>query len=60
MPNPQEKPITAVKEDTGSILKTNIPTEYMEAEKQKPEFRLDLNDRMAFTKLSLRRKPNRS
>ncbi len=51
MPNPQEKPVTAVKEDTGSILKTNIPTEYMEAEKQKPEFRLDLNDRMAFTKL---------
>ncbi|MCU7617544.1 hypothetical protein NZ698_10075 [Chryseobacterium sp. PBS4-4] len=48
---PQEKPAPVVKEDTGSILKTNIPTEYMEAEKQKPEFRLDLNDRMAFTKL---------
>lgn len=48
---PQQKPAPVVKEDTGSILKTNIPTEYMEAEKQKPEFRLDLNDRMAFTKL---------
>lgn len=48
---PQEKPVAVVKEDSGSLLKTNIPTEYMEAEKQKPEFRLDLNDRMAFTKL---------
>lgn len=48
---PQEKPAPVVKEDTGSLLKTNIPTDYMEAEKQKPEFRLDLNDRMAFTKL---------
>lgn len=48
---PQQKPPTVVKEDTGSLLKTNIPTDYMEAEKQKPEFRLDLNDRMAFTKM---------
>lgn len=48
---PQEKPAPAVKEDVGSLLKTNIPTDYMEAEKQNPEFRLDLNDRMAFTKL---------
>lgn len=38
------------KEDPGSILKTNIPTEFMEAEKKKPEFKLDLNDRIAFTK----------
>ncbi|REC48754.1 MULTISPECIES: hypothetical protein [Chryseobacterium] len=38
------------KEETGSILKTNIPTEFMEAEKKKPEFKLDLNDRIAFTK----------
>lgn len=48
---PQEKPAPVVKEESGSLLKTNIPTDYMEAEKQKPEFRLDLNDRMAFTKL---------
>lgn len=51
----QEKPekvveIPVVKEDLGSIVKTNIPTDYMEAEKQKPEFRLDLNDRIAFSK----------
>ena len=33
-----------------SLLKTNIPTNFMEAEKQKPEFRLDLNDKIAFSK----------
>ncbi len=38
------------KEETGSILKTNIPTDFMEAEKKKPEFKLDLNDRIAFSK----------
>lgn len=49
---PQEKPEPVVaKEDTGSILKTNIPTNFMEAEKTKPEFRLDLNDRIAFSKM---------
>lgn len=47
---PQEKPVPVVKEETGSILKTNIPTNLMEAEKTKPEFKLDLNDRIAFTK----------
>jgi hypothetical protein len=49
---PQEKQQEPeVKEDTGSILKTNIPTDYMEAEKPKPEFKLDLNDRIAFSKM---------
>lgn len=48
--NPLEKTIPVVKEDTGSILKTNIPTNLMEAQKAKPEFKLDLNDRIAFTK----------
>ncbi|KQS90049.1 hypothetical protein [Chryseobacterium sp. Leaf394] len=43
------KPV--VKEDTGSLLKANMPTDFMEAEKPKPEFRLDLNDRLAFTKV---------
>ena len=37
--------------DAGSILKTNISTDFMEAEKKKPEFKLDLNDKVAFTKL---------
>ena len=37
--------------DSGSLLKTNIPTDFMEAEKKKPEFRIDLNDKVAFTKL---------
>ncbi|KQT22283.1 hypothetical protein ASG31_02785 [Chryseobacterium sp. Leaf404] len=43
--------IPVVKEDRGSLIKTNIPTDFMEAEKAKPEFKLDLNDRMAFTKM---------
>ena len=48
---PEEKSASAEKkEDTGSILKTNIPTNFMEAEKPKPQFKLDLNDRIAFTK----------
>lgn len=48
---PKDKPAPVEKkEDTGSILKTNIPTGFMEAEKRKPEFKLDLNDRIAFTK----------
>ena len=47
---PEEKPAPATKEDAGSILKTNIPTDFMEAEKPKPEFKLDLNDRIAFSK----------
>ena len=48
---PAEKPAPVEKkEDMGSILKTNIPTDFMEAEKKKPEFKLDLNDRIAFSK----------
>ncbi|MDH6251618.1 hypothetical protein M2347_001345 [Chryseobacterium sp. H1D6B] len=47
---PKEKVEPVIKEETGSLLKTNIPTEYMEAGKSKPEFRLDLNDRIAFSK----------
>lgn len=43
--------IPVLKEDTGSLIKTNIPTDFMEAEKPRPEFRLDLNDRLAFTKV---------
>ncbi|CAI8852947.1 hypothetical protein [Chryseobacterium sp. IT-36CA2] len=48
---PKEKEPAVVKEDTGSILKSNIPTQFMEADKQKPEFKLDLNDRIAFSKM---------
>ncbi|WP_139421273.1 hypothetical protein [Chryseobacterium mulctrae] len=43
--------IPVVKEDIGSLIKTNIPTQFMEVEKPRPEFRLDLNDRIAFTKV---------
>lgn len=48
---PQEKIEPVIKEDNGSLLKNNIPTNFMEAEKAKPEFRLDLNDRIAFSKM---------
>ena len=34
-----------------SLVKSNVPTNYMEAEKSKTEFRLDLNDKLAFTKM---------
>lgn len=47
---PEHKAEIPEKEETGSILKTNIPTNFMEAEKPKPGFKLDLNDRIAFTK----------
>lgn len=33
-----------------SLHKSNMPTDYMEAEKPKLDFKLDLNDRIAFTK----------
>jgi len=51
--NLEEKPKEIQKEDSGSLLKTNISTEYMEKEKEKskPEFKLDLNDRIAFSKM---------
>lgn len=51
--NLEERPNEIQKEDTGSLLKTNISTEYMEKEKEKakPEFKLDLNDRIAFSKM---------
>lgn len=39
------------KSDAGGLLKTNISTDYMEAEKRKPDFKIDLNDRVAFTKV---------
>lgn len=48
---PEENQPSIAKEDTGSILKSNIPTHFMEAEKPKPEFKLDLNDRIAFSKM---------
>lgn len=36
--------------ELGSLLKANVRTDFMEAERKKPEFRLDLNDKVAFTK----------
>jgi hypothetical protein len=42
-----EKPVPV--QNSGSLLKNNVPTDYMEAPKPKPEFKLDLNDRIAFS-----------
>ena len=43
----EEKPVPV--QNSGSRLKNNVPTDYMEAPKPKPEFKLDLNDRIAFS-----------
>lgn len=48
---PKENQSESIKEESGSIMNTNIPTNFMEAEKPKPEFKLDLNDRIAFSKM---------
>ncbi|WP_051190436.1 hypothetical protein [Kaistella palustris] len=50
--NYEEEPADSESPETsGSLLKANIPTEYMEAPKKKPEFKIDFNDKIAFTKL---------
>lgn len=36
--------------ESSSFLKNNLSTDYMEAQKQKPEFKLDINDKIAFSK----------
>lgn len=38
-------------EDSGSLVKSNVSIDFMEAERPKHEFKLDLNDRIAFSKL---------
>ena len=50
-PLEDEKENEEVHTDSGSLLKSNIRTDFMEAEKKKTEFRLDLNDKVAFTKI---------
>lgn len=42
---------TVEKSSTSSLTKSNIPTDYTEAPKPKMEFKLDLNDKIAFTKM---------
>lgn len=43
----EEKPVPV--QNSGILLKNNVPTDYMEAPKPKPEFKLDLNDKIAFS-----------
>ena len=38
----------------GSLHRSNIPTDFMEAPKKQHEFKLDFNDKIAFTKLLFR------
>ena len=45
-----EDPLENV-EVTGILIKANVPTDFMEAQKAKPEFKLDLNDKIAFSKM---------
>lgn len=44
---PEEDP----KPESSSLLKTNVPVDFMEAGKPKAEFKLDLNDKIAFSKM---------
>ena len=46
-----DDPLEKEEHESGSLLKTNVSTDFMEAEKEKPIFKLDLNDRIAFTKM---------
>ncbi|WHF50770.1 hypothetical protein QGN23_10025 [Chryseobacterium gotjawalense] len=36
--------------DEGSLVKSNVKTDFMQAERKKTEFKLDLNDKVAFAK----------
>ena len=45
-----DEPIREPQTDPGSLLNTNVKTDFMQAERKKPEFRLDLNDKVAFAK----------
>ncbi len=47
----KEEPKVEVPAHNPSLVKNNMPKEYMEAEKQLPDFKLDINDKIAFTKV---------
>lgn len=49
-PLQQEKLSDEEKPELGSTVKPNIKNDFMEAGKKKPEFKLDLNDKVAFSK----------
>lgn len=42
---------TLADKPAGSLLKSNIPTDFMEATKKRADFKIDFNDKVAFTKL---------
>ena len=47
----KEEPKEEVPAHNPSLVKNNMPKEYMEAEKTLPDFKLDINDKIAFTKV---------
>lgn len=47
----KEEPKVEVPVHNPSLVKNNMPKEYMEAEKTLPDFKLDINDKIAFTKV---------
>lgn len=46
----EEKIIEEPQIHSGSLIKSNVKTDFMEAERKKQEFKLDLNDKVAFSK----------
>lgn len=46
-----EEPKVETPPKNPSLQKNNMPTDYLEAEKQLPDFKLDINDRLAFSKM---------
>lgn len=47
----EEDALTSDLPTESSIVKSNVSTDFMEAQKPKPEFKLDLNDRISFSKM---------
>lgn len=45
-----EEEIKDHQSDEGSLVKSNVKRDFMQAERKKTEFKLDLNDKVAFTK----------
>lgn len=49
--NIPEEPKEQIPPKNPSLVKSNMPTDYLEAEKQLPDFKLDINDKIAFSKM---------
>lgn len=47
----QEEPKVETPAISSSLVKSNMPIDFLEAEKTLPDFKLDINDKLAFTKM---------